>query len=113
SAGRESPETSDPTGIDARSTRMSLDDTVDLYRDTLQQLGMNTEHATTFKKQATQAQQHKDTATSTDRVISPDAVHTYGYIDYFDVIAVYNPDVDTGYIRIGAVWGEGVPKSRR
>lgn len=103
---------SDPVGFDARTSRMAIDDAVDLYRSTLKQLGLDASNATRFHNEALAAQENKDTASSTDRTVSPDSDHTYGYLT-FDVIAEYRPHADSAFIRLGAVWGEGTPKSRR
>src|SRR5699024_1705517 len=112
SAGYESQKTSDPTGIDARTSSMPLEETIELYRSTLKQLGLDTSKADMFEEQAEEAQERKDEAGPTDRTTSPSSARTYDYLK-LSVVAVYQPDVDTGLVKLIGVWGDGIPKSRR
>src|SRR5699024_1993319 len=93
-----------PTGLDARSGRMSLDETVELYRSVLDQLNMDTDEVTAYSDDAKAAQDNgQGSAPDNDRVSSQLKSHEYGYLT-LKVAAIYRPRADQGFIKLMGSW---------
>src|SRR5699024_4494732 len=90
-----------PTGLDGKTDRVPLDETVELYRSTLDQLHMGTDTIADFQKQASAADGAQHPA---KRITSQRVEKKYGYMR-LQVLAQYEPDTQVGYIKISGVWG--------
>ncbi|MGH3322548.1 MAG: hypothetical protein ACRDN9_20700 [Streptosporangiaceae bacterium] len=93
-------ESSDPTGLDAKTDRVSLDETVRLYRSALDQLGMKTEQVATFEHKAAQA-------AGRETVKTPVSTMKYGYLK-LNVVAYFESVDQKGYVTLVGAWGEGI-----
>jgi len=90
-----------PTSLDGKTDRVPLDETVELYRSTLDQLNMGTDTIADFQKQASAADGAQHPA---KRITSQRVEKKYGYMR-LQVLAQYEPDTQVGYIKISGVWG--------
>lgn len=97
-------EESAPTGLDARSGRMSLDETVELYRSVLNQLNMDTGAVAAFSDEAKAAQQNgQGQAPDSGRVSTRLKSREYGYLT-LKLAAIYRPRADQGFIKLMGSW---------
>src|SRR5699024_1479925 len=99
-------EDADPVDLDGKTDRVPLDETVKLYRSTLDELNMDTDTIADFQKQASAANGAQHPA---KRITSQRVEKKYGYMR-LQVLAQYEPDTQVGYIKISGVWGQGLPE---
>lgn len=101
--GSRSPSDIEPTGLDAKTDRVSLDETIRLYRSALEQVGMKTDQIQEFERKARAAE-------GRTRISAPLITRTYGYLT-FRVLAQYEPDSEVGYVKLMGSWDNDLPKS--
>src|SRR5699024_9887745 len=90
-----------PTGLDGKTDRVPLDETVELYRSTLDQLNMGTDTIADFQKQASAADGAQHPA---KRITSQPLTKRVGYIE-IQLHAEYEPDNQVGFIQFSGAWG--------
>src|SRR5699024_11074201 len=90
-----------PTGLDGKTDRVPLDETVELYRSTLDQLHMGTDTIADFQKQASAADGAQHPA---KRITSQPLTKCVGYIE-IQLHAEYEPDNQVGFIQFSGAWG--------
>lgn len=92
-----------PTGLDAKTDRVPLKETVELYRSALEQLGMSTKRVEGFEDQA-------KGASGQETVKSPVTTRRYGYLE-LNVVAHFESTDDKGYVTLVGAWGPLLPDS--
>jgi len=89
-----------PTSLDEKTDRVPLDEAVELYRSTLDQLNMGTDTIADFQKQASAA----DGAQHPAKRISSNIVRKrIGYLQV-EVVAQYEPNTQVGYVKLMGTW---------
>src|SRR5699024_11035699 len=94
-------EDADPVDLDGKTDRVPLDETVELYRSTLDQLNMGTDTIADFQKQASAADGAQHPA---KRITSQPLTKRDGYIE-IQLHAEYEPDNQVGFIQFSGAWG--------
>lgn len=93
-----------PTGLDGRTGRMSLDQTVALYRALLEQLDIETAAVSKFSDEAHAARNSSQGPGPYNNRINSELIsRQFGYLN-FKVLATYRTRVDQGLLRVMGSW---------